>query len=57
MAEAERVEGPTPAGGAYSILYYMDDRGDRSDKKDAVLVEIVEYDESGNVIYRTYANA
>ncbi len=40
----ERREGPTPAGGAYSEAIYVDGR----------LVEIVEYDESGLPLVRTY---
>jgi hypothetical protein len=39
-----RVEGPTSAGGAYSIGYYDGDR----------LIEIVEYDADGNDIMRIY---
>lgn len=42
---AKRVEGPTPNGGAYAILYM--DAHDRS-------IEIVEYDAEGRDLMRTY---
>jgi hypothetical protein len=41
----ERVEGPTPNGGAYSIAYFHDD-GSR---------EIVEFDAADRPIWRTYS--
>lgn len=43
--QPERAEGPTPAGGAYSIAYYgPDDR----------IAEIVEFDAMDRAIRRTY---
>jgi hypothetical protein len=43
---SERIEGPTPAGGAYADLI----RGDGE------VVEIIEYDANGIPIARTYAD-
>lgn len=55
MAE-ERIEGPTPNGGAYSIAYWRDDNGNPVDREQATKVEIVEYDEAGEQVWRSYAN-
>ena len=41
--QADRVEGPTPNGGAYALVYKRDD-----------FMEIVEFDSSGNQVFRTY---
>jgi len=45
--QPERVEGPTPAGGAYAIAYTHDDGS----------IEIVEFDSEGREIRRTYGMA
>ncbi len=45
--QPERVEGPTPAGGAYAIAYRHDDGS----------IEIVEFDSAGRAIRRTYSPA
>jgi hypothetical protein len=41
----ERIEGPTPGGGAYAIAYTHDDG----------TVEVVEFDAAGREIRRTYS--
>ena len=41
--KGQRIEGPTPNGGAYAIKYQEGNR-----------IEIVEFDEAGAVIGRTY---
>jgi hypothetical protein len=46
-------EGPTPAGGAYSIASYFDESGSPVVKADASNVEIVEYDDDGSAISHT----
>jgi len=48
-------EGPTPAGGAYSIASYLDGDGQPVVKDDAASVEIVEYDDAGGAIAHTSA--
>jgi hypothetical protein len=48
-------EGPTPAGGVRSVIYYLDDAGKPSDPAVATRVEITEYDAQFKVIRRTYA--
>lgn len=59
MAMSRRVNGPTPAGGAYSeACYYVQDaRGNRraAEEQDATYVEITEYSADGTVLHRTYA--
>ena len=50
-----RTEGPTPAGGAYAIAYWFDSDGRPCEPADARSVEVVEYDEAGHAIARTYA--
>jgi hypothetical protein len=43
----ERIDGPTPAGGAYVILYHHDDGS----------LEIVEFTADGKELGRTYSEA
>ena len=56
MTNPERVEGPTPAGGAYSELYKLDRAGNLA-KSDADVVEfrITEKAADGTLIKTTYA--
>ena len=49
-----RPEGPTPNGGAYAIAYWQDMFGNPVSKDQSAMVEIVEYDETGEQIFRTY---
>jgi hypothetical protein len=49
-----RTEGPTPNGGAYAIAYWQDMHGNPVDKSEYARFEIVEYDEAGNQVFRTY---
>ncbi len=44
-AEPKRIEGPTPNGGAYALVYEHSDGG----------AEIVEFDAQGRQIFRTYS--
>ena len=53
---SERRDGPTPNGGAYSIVYYLDDGGNPAGKDEASSTEIAEFDSEGNEIFRTYGN-
>jgi hypothetical protein len=50
----ERIDGPTPNGGVYSIAYFSDDDGDPTSKQKATRMEIVEFDREGNQLFRTY---
>lgn len=49
----ERIDGPTPRGGAYSEAQFSRD-GEPADKQDANAVEITEYAADGTVLGRTY---
>jgi hypothetical protein len=51
---SERFEGPTAAGGAYTVIHYQDASGAPTSREWAVQAEIVEYDEAGNEVRRTY---
>lgn len=50
----KRVDGPTPNGGAYSIAYYQDAKGNDADVDKATNMLIVEYSSDGQVIRNTY---
>jgi hypothetical protein len=54
MSTEERIDGLTPAGGTYSITYFQDDSGNPIDKAKASKAEIVEFNERGESIFRTY---
>ena len=54
MPTSETHEGPTPAGGVRSIMYYQDKDGQPAEKAEAVRAEGVELDAAGEVIQRTY---
>ena len=49
----ERVDGPTPAGGAYAIARFSRD-GEAAAKDCATEVELIEYAADGREIQRTY---
>jgi hypothetical protein len=45
MNESERrLPGPTPSGGAYGIVRYLDANGQYTNAEDAVSIEFSEYD-------------
>lgn len=50
----ERVDGPTPNGGAYAIAHYRDQHGRPCAKTDAHATEIVEHAADGRELHRTY---
>lgn len=50
----ERVEGPTPSGGAYAIVHYQDVDKAPCDKADAVYAEAIEYAEDGRPIAMSF---
>ena len=49
----ERIEGPTPNGGAYAMAYYSDEIGTPGAK----IVEIVEFSEDGQPIFSTITDS
>lgn len=51
-----RTEGPTPAGGDYSIARWQDADGNPTTEDQAVMVEVHEFDGAGAVINTTYAS-
>jgi hypothetical protein len=50
----ERFDGPTPAGGTYMIITYMDVNHNFATKEQATNFELVEYDAKGEPVLRTY---
>jgi hypothetical protein len=56
MAKTKRVNEKTPNGGAYSIAYFQDSKGDPVDESQAVRAEIVEYNSKKKAINRTYTD-
>lgn len=56
QATSQRIEGPTPQGGAYAIAYFTDGDGRPCPKARAAHAEIIEYDEAGDGIFRTYGD-
>jgi hypothetical protein len=51
----ERIEGPTPSGGAYALAYFSAG-GVPVDKAQADAVEVIEFTADGAEIARTYAD-
>ena len=51
---SQRIDEPTPNGGAYSIAYYHDSEGMPCPKEKASRIEIVEFDLHDQIIFRTY---
>lgn len=52
---SERINRPTPNGGAYAIAYYQDKSGQPCDKRVAAQVVVLEYDNSDEVVGSTFA--
>ena len=50
----KRVDGPTPAGGAYSEIYFFGEIGLVDDPESATHGSIVEYKEDGTRIMETF---
>lgn len=50
-----RTVGPTPNGGSYAIAYWLDEGQNPVPKKKATYVEIIEFNENGEQVFRTYA--
>lgn len=54
MLTQERLDGETPAGGTYSIAYYLNEKNEPCDKSVAKKVNVVEYDKDDNRITESY---
>jgi hypothetical protein len=54
-ATSERIDGPTPNGGAYAVASWRDGSGNPTTKDRAVSAEVVEYAADGRGLARTYA--
>jgi len=50
----QRIDKPTPNGGAYSIAYFRDANGNPTTKDKAVSVEICEFSADDECIATTY---
>jgi hypothetical protein len=50
----ERIEGPTPNGGRYSIAYFFDAARKSVPKDRATGMEVVEFNDKDDAIHRTY---
>ena len=50
MNNLERIEGPTPMGGAYALVYYQSFDGEPIEKNKAVRAEIMEFSSSDKPI-------
>ena len=44
----KRIDGKTPAGGQYSIVFFYDKESNPTTKDKAEVINIVEYDEEDN---------
>jgi hypothetical protein len=51
---SERVDRPTPNGGAYSVANFLDSQGRPCPKAQAVGMEIMEFDAADQCVGRTY---
>lgn len=51
---SERIDGPTPAGGAYAAANFLDAEMTPCSKDKAAHIEILEFDQAGNNIARTW---
>ena len=50
----EVIRGATPSGGAYAVVLYMDDQGQKTAKEKAVRIDVVECSAEGKEIFRTH---
>jgi hypothetical protein len=51
----KRVPGPTPSGGEYGVVRYLDANGRECDAAQAVMLEFREYTATGELISTTTA--
>lgn len=53
---SERIDGPTPNGGTYSIAYYFNDDSIAVSKEEATQIIIKEYSDDDLIINVTYGD-
>lgn len=51
---SDRIEGPTPNGGEYAIVYYYDENGKSCSKDLAIRSIAQEFDKNGKMLYETF---
>ena len=56
MENYERHDGPTPSGGAYSEIYYLNDKNEVVDSSIATRCVIRECREDGTLIQETWGS-
>ena len=49
----QRIDGPTPAGGTYSVAFFYDKDNNPTTKDKAERINITEYDKDDNELRRT----
>lgn len=54
MATSKTLNGPTPNGGVRAEAIFLNDDHENVDEKEATATEIIEYNEQGDIIFRTY---
>lgn len=54
METSKRINEPTPNGGAYSVAFFYNAKGEPCEESDARRVEFVEYSEDDERICSTY---
>jgi hypothetical protein len=54
MNNIRKIDGPTPSGGAYAVLYFYDDNNNPIPEEQATKAYGVEFDENGKRIKETY---
>lgn len=56
MTDSLRDDRKTPNGGAYSEIYFFDEQGNATNKKNATRIVIRECAENGDLISETWGN-
>lgn len=56
MMHEERIDGPTPNGGSYSIARFFDAHGNAVSKAQGSRMEIAEYDTHDQLLFVTRGN-
>ncbi len=54
MNNTRKIDGPTPSGGVYAMLYFYDDNNNPVSEEQATKAYGVEFDENDKIIKETY---